>query len=65
MTSELNAILQELRIIRRELEEIKEEMLDRDMFLTTEEIILLNNSYENEKAGKLVSSQELKQELGI
>ena len=44
---------------------IKETMPDKEMFLTTEERILLEDSYKNEKDGKLVSSKDLRRELGL
>lgn len=59
------AILKELKTIRKELQEIKETIPDKEMFLTTEETKLLMDSYEHEKEGKLVSSKDLKRELGL
>lgn len=65
MDTATHAILEELRIIRKELREIKETIPDRDMFLTSEESQLLMDSYEHEKQGKLMTSEDLKRELGL
>ncbi len=65
MHSDIKLVMQELKIIRHELEGIKEAMPDREMFLTSEEIQLLHESFENEKQGKLKSSKDLRRELGI
>lgn len=53
-------ILRELKEIRIEIQAIKENMPDKDMFLTAEEERLLEESYENEKRGDLVSSVGLR-----
>ncbi len=58
-------ILRELKEIRIEIQAIKENMPDKDMFLTAEEERLLEESYENEKKGELVSSVELRKKIGI
>ena len=58
-------ILRELKEIRIEIHAIKENMPDRDMFLSAEEERLLEESYENEKKGELVSSVELRKNLGV
>ena len=65
METATNAILGELRTIRKELKEIKETIPDKEMFLTSEETMLLMKSYESEKEGKLVTSKDLKRELGL
>ena len=65
MANETQEILKELREIRIEIKSIKENMPNRDMFLTAEEERLLEESYENEKKGELVSSIELRKKLGI
>lgn len=56
-------ILGELKAIRSDLDFIKENMPDKEMFLTTEEKQLLEESYRNEKEDKLVSSKKLKKQL--
>ena len=62
METTLKPIMNELRIIRREIEGIKENMPDKDMFLTEEERRLLEDSYKKEG---LVSSKNLRRKLGI
>ncbi len=58
-------ILKELKEIRIEIRTIKENMPDKDMFLTAEEGRLLEESYENEKRGELISSSDLRKKLEI
>lgn len=58
-------ILDELKAIRTELDFIRDNMPDKDMFLTTEEKLFLAESYKNEKEGKLVSSNDLRKQLGL
>lgn len=58
-------VLNELKAIKVELDYIKENMPNKEMFLTTEEKTLLTQSYENERAGKLVSSKDLKKQLEL
>ena len=59
------AILRELESIKKELHFIKEHMADKDMFLDAEDRILLQQSLENERKGKLLTSAQLRNELGI
>ncbi len=65
MSNETKQILDELKQIRIDIEFIRETMPDKDMFLTTEEEKLLEESYINEEKGKLTSSKDLRKELGI
>ncbi len=65
MEASLAPVMEELKLIRKELHEIKETMPDRDMFLTAEEKALLEQSYKNEKEGKLVSGAILRKQLGL
>lgn len=58
-------ILRELKEIKSDIKTIKENMPDKDMFLTAEEERLLEESYENEKKGELISSGKLRKELGV
>jgi len=58
-------ILEKLEKIEKEVGEIRENMPDKDMFLTSEEELLLEESYENEKKGELVTSDNLRKEIGI
>jgi len=65
MTTEIKQVLNELKDIKKELKSIKETMPNKEMFLTIEEEKLLEESYANEKNGELVSSKNLRKELGI
>ncbi|MBL7169994.1 MAG: hypothetical protein ISS48_03170 [Candidatus Aenigmarchaeota archaeon] len=65
MSNETKQILDELRQIRIEIEFIRETMPDKEMFLTAEEEKLLEKSYVDEEKGKLISSGDLRKELGI
>ena len=40
-------------------------MYDKDMFLTVDESLLLQESYQNEENCNLLSSAELRKEFGI
>ena len=61
----MQKVLDELRTIKIEIEFIKEHMVDADTILTSEERVLVNESFENEKNGELVPSVELRKELRI
>ena len=63
MEIDITPILDELRIIRQELEEIKKSMPDKEMFLSPEECRQLDESYKNEKG--LVTSKDMRKVLGI
>jgi len=65
MANDTKEILNQLKEIRIDLEFIKESMPDKDMFLTAEEEKLLEESFANEKKGELISSENLRKELGI
>lgn len=60
MATETKQIIDELRSIKEELHYIKVHMIDVDTILTVEEKKLLDESIVNEKAGKLISLEELK-----
>ena len=47
-------VLEELKEIKEEFNEIKDHMADVDTILTRDEYILLDESFKNEKEGKLV-----------
>ncbi len=53
-------LLEELNIIKKQLGEIKEHMVDIDSLLTAEEKELVSRSFENESRGKLVPLKSLK-----
>ncbi|MBU0457391.1 MAG: hypothetical protein ABH824_03695 [Nanoarchaeota archaeon] len=59
MVTEAKQILDELKYIKEELHYIKKHMVDVDTILTAEEKQLIDDSIENEKAGKLTSIEEL------
>ena len=65
MTTEAKEIIEELKVIRSELDYIKKNMPTKDIFLTAEEKKLLEESYKNEKEGKLLSSKQLRKVLKI
>ena len=58
-------LLQELKEIKKDIRIIIENMPDKDMFLTSEEEVLLEESYIHEKNKQLISSQSLRKQLGI
>ncbi|MBI5392366.1 hypothetical protein HZA96_00725 [Candidatus Woesearchaeota archaeon] len=58
-------ILEKLEKIEKNIEDIREHMVDADIILTEDERKLVEDSYENEKKGKLLSSKQLKKELGL
>jgi len=65
ITTETQQILEELKLIKEELNSIKENMLDKDMILSTEEKKMLKESFTNEREGKLVSGKDLRKQLGL
>tara|TARA_Y100000310_G_C20325307_1_gene642686 strand:+ start:185 stop:382 length:198 start_codon:yes stop_codon:yes gene_type:complete len=65
MENQTKEILDELKQIRIDIEIVKNNMPDKDMFLDAGEECLLEESFENEEKGTLVSSDKLKIELGI
>ena len=52
-------------VMREEKSTKKEPVVDPDTILTAEEEKLLEESYKEQKEGKLLSSAELRKELGI
>jgi len=58
-------ILEKLDKLQIDVNIIKENIHEEDSQLTEEEEKLLEESYENETSGKLISSSNLKEELGI
>ncbi len=52
-------ILQKLEKIEKEVEEIREHMVDVDTLLTAEDRLLLGQSIQHEKEGKLVSLEDV------
>ena len=64
MTAETN-ILQELKVIKAELKIIREYMVDVDSIMTEDDYRALEESRKEKRDGKLISSEQLKKELGI
>jgi len=56
-------IFHELDVIKAELKNIREHMVDADTILSEEEKILVEESFKNEKEGKLVSLSDFKKNL--
>jgi hypothetical protein len=65
MATESQQILKELKEIKEEIEFIKENMPDREMFLTVEERQLLEESYINEKNNELISGRDLRKKMKV
>ncbi len=63
MTTDAKQILDELKVIRMELEYIKEHMVDVDTVLTPEEEERLNESLSDFKEGKTTSLTEFELEM--
>ncbi|MBU1501611.1 MAG: hypothetical protein KJ905_02445 [Nanoarchaeota archaeon] len=62
---EQKSIDKRLERIEKTLNFIRDNMIDADAILTEEEEKMLDGSIENERSGKLVSSERLRRELGI
>lgn len=63
METEIRQIIDDLNIIKKELSTIKQNMPDKEMFLTSEESKLLEGSRLNKD--KFISSKDLRKSLGI
>lgn len=59
------AILTELRSIRKEISLIKENMVDRDMILSGDDYEALFETAKAKKERKLLSLEEVEKELGL
>lgn len=53
-----NKLFDELKFIKRQLGEIKEQMVDIDALLTAEEKEIVSKSFENESKGKLIKFKD-------
>jgi len=58
-------ILQELKDIKKDLNYIKEHMVDADMIMTPEEEERFEESLQDLKEGRTTSLEDLKKELGL
>jgi hypothetical protein len=56
-------IFRDLEFIKAELISIKEHMVDADTILSEEEKMLVKESFEHEKEGKLLSISDFKKNL--
>ncbi|MBS3145370.1 hypothetical protein J4414_01030 [Candidatus Woesearchaeota archaeon] len=65
MATETKQILEELKIIKTDLDFIKKHMFDPDTIMTLEEGERFEQSMEELKEGKTTSLSELKKELGL
>ncbi|MEK6800839.1 MAG: hypothetical protein AABY05_02810 [Nanoarchaeota archaeon] len=63
--SDIKEVLIKLAKIQNDVEYLKKHVKNEDIFLSEEEEKLLQDSYKNEKEGKLISHSQLKKELGI
>ncbi|AKB75459.1 hypothetical protein MSLAZ_2198 [Methanosarcina lacustris Z-7289] len=54
-------IFEELNLIKKQLGEIKEHMVDIDSLLTAEEKDLVSRSFENESRGKIIPLKKLEE----
>jgi hypothetical protein len=54
-------LIEELSLIKKQLGEIKEHMVDIDSLLTAEEKELVSRSFENEAKGKLIPLSRLEE----
>ncbi len=58
-------LLEKMEEIKKDLNFIKEHMIDADTLLSPEEIILLHQAREEEKKGETISLEQLKKELDL
>ena len=65
MENDTQEILNRLKNIELTMEFIKKSMPNKDMFLDSEERVLLEESYAQEKTKSLVSSKDARKQLGI
>ena len=65
METENVKIIEELKIIRKDIDYIKEHMIDMDSFLTKKESKQLDESIKNFREGKTTALEDFKKELGL
>lgn len=58
-------LLEKMEEIKKDLNFIKEHMVDADTMLSPEEMILLHQAREEEKRGETISLEQLKKELDL
>lgn len=59
----LKEIMLKLVRLQQDVSLIKEQMPDKDMFLSHEEKQLLDESYDSERKGNLISAKEVRKQL--
>jgi len=65
MGTDMEEVMRELELIRKELHDIRRNMSAREMFLTAEEKEFLYDARENARKGNLVSSWKLRETLAL
>ncbi len=55
----------ELKVIRKDLDYLKEHMVDIDAIMTEDDYLVLGEYRREKKRGKLTFHEELKEELGV
>ena len=65
MANGTKQIIAELKTIKGEIEFIKQHMVDVDCIMMREDYEALKEYEKEKKAGKLISSEKLKTELGL
>ncbi len=65
MASDTRQILQELKVIKKELDFIKENMVDIDNVMTEEDYKSLLDYRKQKLRGKLISHKQLEKEFGL
>lgn len=58
-------LLEKVEEIKKDLDFIKEHMIDADTLLSSEEMALLHQAREEEKRGETISLEQLKKELDL
>ncbi len=60
-----NQLLEELKEIKKEINSIKKNMVDKDMILSQDDFDALTETAREKKAGKLIDSEQIEKEFGI
>ncbi len=60
-----NEILKRIEALQKELDYLKDHIDDENVILAKDEKELLRESFEHERSGKLLNSEELRSKLGI
>lgn len=64
-TVTLKTLHDDLKVVKRELHDIKDHMVDIDSILTEDDYVALKEYKREKSEGKLTSHKELKKELGL